>query len=65
MAHKKKISLFPHEREILVKLYLKFRIPIGQYQRRPAELALFVDEWRSLTGRSDIAGELRACAKTP
>jgi hypothetical protein len=58
MGRKKKISLLPHEREALVNLYLKWKIPIGQFQRRPAELEAFMEEWRSLTGRSDTAGEV-------
>lgn len=55
---KKKISLSPHERDTLIKLYLKWRIPIGQFQRRPTELEAFMVEWRSLTGRTDTAGEV-------
>lgn len=58
MGQKKKINLLPHERDSLVKLYLKWRIPIGQFQRRPNELDSFVAEWRSLTGRTDTGGEL-------
>jgi hypothetical protein len=48
----------PHERDALKKLYLKWRIPIGQFQRRPVELDAFMTEWRSLTGRTDAAGEI-------
>lgn len=58
MGRKKKIVLLPHERDALIKLYLKWRIPIGQFQRRPAEQDDFMAEWRSLTGRSDTAGEV-------
>ncbi len=55
---KKKINLLPHERDALVKLYLKWCIPIGQFQRRPVEMEAFMAEWRSITGRNDTAGEI-------
>jgi hypothetical protein len=58
MSRKKKINLLPHERDALVKIYLEFRIPIGQFQKRPAEMDAFVNEWRRRTGRNDTAGEL-------
>jgi len=58
MPRRKAIKLLPHERQVLVDLYLHFRIPIDQYEGRPNDLAAFVDRWHQLTGRSDSSGEL-------
>jgi hypothetical protein len=59
MAKKRRsISLLPHERQVLEGLYLHFRIPIDQYEARPAELAELTQEFNDLTGRVEVSGEL-------
>ncbi len=54
----KSIKLLPHERALLVKMYLERRIPIEQYAKRPGEIDRLVEDWRKLTGRADKGGEL-------
>ena len=52
------IKILPHERQLLVKLYLKYRLPIEQLESRPAELAAFAREWRRLAKQRHSEGEL-------
>src|SRR5690349_15605148 len=56
--NRKAIVVTPQEDQILRDLYQRFRIPSDQYKRRPNELQRFVNNWNSLTNRSDSAGEL-------
>ena len=59
MAQRRKsIAVLPHERQVLVDLYLHFRIPIDQYEARPNELSQLTEEFHDLTGRVDGSGEL-------
>jgi len=54
----KTIKLLPHDREILVKLYCKYRLPIEQLEARPAELGAFVREWHRVSKQKHTEGEL-------
>jgi hypothetical protein len=56
--NRKSIRLLPEERGLLVQLYLRFRIPVDQYEGRPADSDAFVLEWHQLTGRRDTIGDL-------
>jgi len=55
---RKSIQLFDHERALLVKLYVQWRIPIDSFDAMPKEKAAFVQEWHRLSSRTDSAGEL-------
>ncbi len=55
---RRSIKLFPHERPILVDLYLRRRIPIDQFEARPTELSTFTAEWNRLSGRNDAPVDL-------
>jgi hypothetical protein len=57
-TRRKSIKLYPHEREFLVELYLKWRIPIDQFEGRPVDLDAFTATWAVHTGRNDTGGEL-------
>jgi hypothetical protein len=63
-ALKKSLNLQPHERKLLVKLYLKWRIPIDQFDKRPDEKRDFVAEWNKLAKRNDDAGDVVHYMKT-
>jgi hypothetical protein len=59
MAMKRKsIKLLDHERQMLIELYLRWRIPIDQFENRPEELSEFTAEWRRLSQRTDTAPDL-------
>lgn len=60
----KSIRLLPHERDLLVKMYLDRRIPIEQYEQRTVELANLADEWNQHTGRSDTGAGLTHYMRT-
>ena len=60
----KSIKLTSTERESLVELYLKTRIPIDQFEKRPADLARFVRTWSKITGRADTDCDLIHYMKT-
>ena len=57
-GRKKSISLLPHERQVLIDVYLHLRIPVDQYEARPDELAYLTQEFNDLTGREESSGEL-------
>jgi hypothetical protein len=57
-TRRKSLRLVDHERELLVKLYLRWRIPVDQFEKRPRELAAFTGEWSTLSGRSDLATDV-------
>jgi hypothetical protein len=57
-TRRKSIKLLPHERKLLVKLYLKYGLPIEQLEARPAELGAFVAEWRRISGQKHSQGEV-------
>lgn len=54
------MRLLPHERNLLVELYLNWAIPIDQYETRTADLDAITDEWNRRTGRSAKAEDLLA-----
>ena len=55
---RKTIRISGYERRLLVKMYLRRRIPIDQFEDRPGELNDLVVEWNELTRRTDAAGEI-------
>lgn len=57
-TRRKSIKLYAHERKLLVKLYLRRRIPIDQYEKRPRDCASFESEWQELSKRDDTWGDL-------
>ena len=52
------IRFFEHERKMLVEQYLRWRIPIDQFDARPVDRAAFLAEWRALSKRADTWEEL-------
>lgn len=52
------IKLLEHERKLLVDLYLKWRIPIDQFEARPEALEGLCSQWRALCERSDTNEEI-------
>ncbi len=52
------IKLLEHERKLLVEMYLKWRIPIDQYEARPEDLEGLCEEWRGHCGRRDMNEEV-------
>jgi hypothetical protein len=54
------MRLLPHEKQLLIELYLKWAIPIDQYETRTADLAALTAEWNRLSGRSDSPEEVLA-----
>jgi hypothetical protein len=54
----KSIKLLPHERALLLKMYLEGRIAIEQYEARSIERERLAEEWNKLTGRSDAGSDL-------
>jgi hypothetical protein len=57
-VRRKSIKLLEHERQMLVELYLRWRIPIDQFESRPEDLSEFIAEWRRLSQRTDSAADL-------
>jgi hypothetical protein len=49
----KSIKVLPHEKKLLIELYLKWRTPIEQFESRPDDLTQFTREWNKLSGRND------------
>jgi predicted deacetylase len=52
-TRRKSIGLLAHERQLLIELYLKWRIPISQFKKRPEDQRLFVAEWNKRSQRLD------------
>jgi hypothetical protein len=57
-THRRSIKLFPHERPLLVDLYLRRRIPIDQYEVRQQDLNDFTKDWNGLSGRNDAPADI-------
>ena len=55
---RKSIRLSAHEHKLLERLYLRWRIPVDQYESRPDELEGLCEEWRGLCKRTDSNGEI-------
>lgn len=71
-TRKKAIRLNEHERETLVRLYMRWRIPVDQYESRPDDLEGLCEEWRGLCHRTDLNGDIlhymrneRKCGRWP
>lgn len=58
------IRLNEHERKLMVKLYLRWRIPIDQFDQRPEDKSEFVAEWNRLSKRRDDAADVIHYMKT-
>jgi hypothetical protein len=52
------IKLLAHERLLLIEQFLRWRIPIDQFENRPNELREFTSEWNSSSKRNDAGYEL-------
>jgi len=63
-TRRKSIRPERHDRELLIKLYQKWRIPIDQFEGRPDDEAAFVVEWNNLARRTDSAADLMHYMKT-
>ena len=63
-VRRKSIGLFAHDRELLVQLYLRWRIPIDQFDERPDQANRFMTEWQSLSGRDDALDSIIHYMKT-
>lgn len=50
---RKSIKVPPQHRETLVKLYLRRRIPVDQYEGAQEELRSLTEEWNRMCGRND------------
>ena len=50
---RKSIKLFPHERQALIDVYLKWRFAVDSYESLPDELQAMVEEWQERCGRTD------------
>ena len=57
-TQRRTIKLFPHERPLLVDLYLSRRIPIDQYEVRQQDLIDFTKEWNGVSGRNDAPADV-------
>ena len=58
MVQRSTIGLSSRHREILESLYLEFRIPSDQYQRRQQDLTRLVRRWNILTDRGDSPSQV-------
>jgi hypothetical protein len=58
MAKRKTVRLSPHDDQTLRQLYRAQRIPVGQYRRRPGELARLTDAFNAATGQNLGTGAL-------
>jgi hypothetical protein len=59
MAQRRRtIPLVPGEVELLKLLYMEYRYPSDQYERRPAALRRFVSQWNDLSERTDAPEEV-------
>lgn len=61
---RKSIKLLESERSTLVKLYLKWRTPIEQFETRHDDLLAFLAEWKALTGRTDSGEDITHYMRT-
>lgn len=57
-TQRKSIRLNAHEKRLLQELYLRRRIPIDQYKKRPDALLALTTEWNQQSGRSDSPEEM-------
>src|SRR5258706_6575789 len=52
-ATTKSMQLLAHEKQLLIELYLKWAVPVDQYETRTADLAALTAEWNKSSGRTD------------
>ncbi|HEX4145991.1 MAG TPA: hypothetical protein VHY91_20995 [Pirellulales bacterium] len=57
-TRRKSIKILPHDRQLLVNLYVKYGLPIEQLEARPAELSAFTKEWHRISKQKHAVGEL-------
>jgi len=55
---RKSVQLDAHDRPLLVEQYLRWRIPVDQFEKRPDDLRRFVEEWHQTSARKDTGEEL-------
>jgi len=58
MAGRKKLQLTAYEDLTLRDLYLHFRVPDGQFSKRPDFSSHFLSVWNQATDRDDTIGEV-------
>lgn len=58
MHRRTKIQLTKTEDSVLRDLYRHFRVPDGQFLKRPSFAQHFLDVWNAATGRDDTLGEV-------
>lgn len=58
MQRRKKIQLTNNEDSVLRDLYRHFRVPDGQFRKRPKFAQHFLDVWNAATGRDDTLGDV-------
>lgn len=52
-SRRKSIKLFPHERQALIDVYLKWQFAVDTYEKLPDELEAMTEEWGERCGRKD------------
>lgn len=69
---RKSMRLNEHERRLLVTIYLRWRIPVDQFEPRQEELEAICNEWRGLCHRTEINEDIfhymrneRKCGRWP
>src|SRR4051812_33920906 len=62
--HRKSIALTEAENALLKRLYLRWGIPIDQYEKRPHDLAALLDTWNARSDRSDTTQDVMHYMKT-
>jgi hypothetical protein len=50
---KKSLKLLAHERALLIQHYLRWRIPVDQFEARRDDLVAFAAEWNEASNRTD------------
>jgi hypothetical protein len=55
-SRRKSMQVDDHERKLLVDIYLRWRIPVDQFESRPEEFEAICNEWRGLCRRAEPDG---------
>lgn len=58
------IRLFEHEDLLMKEIYLRYRIPIDQYERRQKQLQVLTAEWNARSRRTDSIDDVIHYMKT-
>ena len=61
---RKSMKLLAHEKQALIDVYLRWQIPIDQYETRIDDLEALTAEWNRLTGRSATPQEVLMSMRT-